>query len=97
MKRRPGYLTHWDGPTHPDAAGIVLEHDRTFQVWEDGEDDLIQFIIGPPEVTAWTADGKPFQFSHPVFSIDENGQPTDWPLIETVDRPLEVKNRARLA
>ena len=95
MTARGKYLTEWDGPTHPDAARVMAEYDRTYQTWED--DELIHFVIGPPRVTAYTEDGRPFQFSHPCYTIDEDGQRDEWPLIETVDRPLETKKHNRLA
>jgi len=95
LKRVETHVDAWNGPTHPEAAAILARHDRTLQVWED--DDLTQFVIGPPKVTAYTLDGKPFQFSHPCYGFDEAGTPIDWPMIETVDRPLEVRRRVRLA
>jgi hypothetical protein len=67
-------------------------------VWSPlGDDELVQFVVGTPEVTAWTIDGAPFQLSHPCYCIDAAGNQVDWPLIETLDRPLEVKNYKRIA
>ncbi len=71
--------------------------DRTHQVWET-EEELIHFIVGAPEVTAYEMDGKPFQFSHNCYTIDEDGHREDWPLVETLDRPLEARdNYVRLS
>ncbi len=96
MKR--GYsLTYQPCVAHPRDGQIRHEMDRTNQVWELDADGLIHFVVGPPEVTIYKSDGAPFQFSHPCYSIDEDGRQIDWPLVETVDRPLEVKFYTRLA
>jgi hypothetical protein len=82
---------------HPEDRQIRDAMDRTHQVWEIDDDGLIHFVVGAPEVTIYTSDGAPFQFSHPCFSVDEDGCLVDWPLVETTDRPLEVKHYTRLA
>lgn len=91
MIRSPEYLKEWKGSPHPDTERILTEMDRTLQTWEVF-DDLIYFVVGPPKVTAYTADGQPFQFSHKCYTIDVCGDPIDWPLVETMDRPLEVRD-----
>lgn len=95
MRLYKRYLTEWNGPAHPEVEQLMTAYDRTYQVWE-AEDELIHFVIGPARVTAYTEEGRPFQFSHPCYTIDADGQREEWPLIETVDRPLEVKH-SRLA
>jgi len=76
---------------HPNDQQIRQSKDRTFQVWEVYAEGLIQFVTGAPEVTMYAPNGEPFQFSHPCYCIDDCGERHEWPLIETVDRPLEVK------
>lgn len=97
MKRFPSYPTHWSGKPHLMTEEILGSKNRTYQVWEDDRGELIHFVVGRPEVTAFTEDGRPFQFSHAVHTIDFDGNCVEWPLIETLDRPLETKNYTRLA
>ncbi len=86
----PEYLREWKHSPHPNTARILAEMDRTLQSWEM-VDDLIYFIVGPPQVTAYTTDGQPFEFLHNCYTIDQEGDPIEWPLRETVDRPLETR------
>ena len=90
-------LKYWHGEKHQLHEQICSAHDRTLQVWELDNDGMIQIVIGPPEIVRYTDDGKPFAFSHPCYSFDENGMLIDWPLAETLDRPLETKYFTRLA
>ncbi len=96
MRRPTEYLKEWNCEPHPDTARILAEMDRTLQVWEI-EDDVTHFVVGPPKVTAYTETGRPFQFTHNCYTIDEDGDPIEWPLIETIDRPLETRDYTRLA
>jgi len=90
------YPRFWLKEPHPLTETIRKSKNRTYQVWECNDEGVIYFVIAAPEVTAYTDDGRPFQFSHVIFSIDYSGDPIDWPLIETLDRPLEVRYK-RLA
>lgn len=60
-------------------------------MWECKDEGFIYFVVGPPEVLTYEEDGKPFQFDHACMVLDESGELIDWPLVETLDRPLEAK------
>ena len=91
-------LSHskWTGEPHQLHEQICAAFDRTGQVWELDEDTLIYFVVGPPVVARYMDDGRPCSFVHRCFAFDESGETDDWPLYETVDRPLETMTYTRL-
>ncbi len=82
-------LDCWDEPKHGDHDRLLEFFNRVGQVWED-EDGWIYFIVGAPKVSTYEVSGRPFQYEHVVFVIDSEGNPMDWHLFETNDRPLEL-------
>lgn len=84
------------GPKHPEHDSIVERVRRVGQVWED-DDGWIFFVVGDPVCTAWEENGLPIRFRHGTLTMDERGDIVEWPLEETVDRPLEVTHHMRLA
>lgn len=86
----------YDGSKQPEHQAAAARVARLGQVWED-EDGWVFFVVGEAKCVVWHEDGGPITFRHGTLTMDEHGNVVDFPLEETIDRPLEVTHFVRLA